>query len=81
MSKFNNQKIMPRYSVICMLMTIISLGVLIKAGYIMTAKRDYWMKVADRVKRDNVVIVAAGVQNLHGLSATSRCGQRLLMGR
>ena len=56
MSKFNNQKIMPRYSVICMLMTIISLAVLIKAGYIMTAKRDYWMKVADRVKRDNVVI-------------------------
>ena len=39
MSKFNNQKIMPRYSVICMLMAVISLGVLMKAGYIMTAKR------------------------------------------
>ena len=32
MSKFNNQKVMPRYSVICMLITIVSIGVIIKAG-------------------------------------------------
>lgn len=56
MSKFNNDKIMPRYMVICALLTVVALAVLVKAVYIMTAEREYWMKVADRVKKDNVVI-------------------------
>lgn len=56
MSKFDNKKIMPRYSFIAIVMTLIALMVLGKAAYLMTAKRDYWMKVADRVKRDSVSV-------------------------
>ncbi len=59
MSKFDYNKIMPRYSVIAILMTLVSLMVLGKAAYIMTAKRDYWMKVADRVKKDSVRVEPA----------------------
>ena len=54
MSKFDNKKIMPRYSLIAILMTLFAAIVLAKTGYLMTVKRDYWMKVADRVKRDSV---------------------------
>lgn len=54
MSKFNYDKIMPRYSVIAILLTLVAVVVVAKAGYIMTAKKDYWMEVADRVKQDSV---------------------------
>ena len=54
MSQFDNKKIMPRYSLIAILMTLFAGLVLAKTGYLMTVKRDYWMKVADRVKRDSV---------------------------
>lgn len=57
MSKFDYNKIMPRYSAIAVLMTLIALAVVAKAGYIMTAKRDYWMKVANRVKKDGVEVI------------------------
>lgn len=54
MSKFDNKKIMPRYSLIAILLTILACGVLAKTGYLMTVDREYWMKVASRVKRDSV---------------------------
>jgi cell division protein FtsI (penicillin-binding protein 3) len=57
MSKFDYNKIMPRYSAIAVLMTLIALTVVARASYIMTAKRDYWMKVADRVKKDSVEVI------------------------
>ncbi len=57
MSKFDYNKIMPRYSAIAVLMTVIALAVVAKASYIMTAKRDYWLKVADRVKKDSVEVI------------------------
>ena len=44
MSKFNQNKVMLRYSVIAILMTIVAIAVLGKALYLMTAKRDYWHK-------------------------------------
>lgn len=56
MSKFDSKKIMPRYSFIAILMTLVAVMVIGKSLYIMTAKRDYWMKVADRVKRDSVKV-------------------------
>lgn len=56
MSKFEHDKIMPRYSFFVILMTLIAVAVICKASYIMTAKRDYWQQVADRVKRDSVPI-------------------------
>ncbi len=54
MSKFNYDKIMPRYSVIAFLLTLLAVVVLARAGYIMTAKKAYWMKVASRVRQDSV---------------------------
>ena len=56
MSKFDHNKIMPRYSAFALLMTLLAIAVIGKTLYIMTAKRDYWMEVADRVKRDSVDI-------------------------
>lgn len=57
MSKFDYHKIMPRYMAIAAFLTLIAIAVLAKAAYIMTAKRDYWMQVADRVKKDSVEVI------------------------
>lgn len=56
MSKFNNNKIIPRYSVIAIVMSLIALAVLGKTIYIMTAKRSYWMEVASLQKKDSVKV-------------------------
>ncbi len=56
MSKFNTKKIMPRYSVFAILMTLLAIAVMVKMLYIMTAKHDYWMQVANLVKKDSVSI-------------------------
>lgn len=56
MSKFNSNKIMPRYSAIALVMTLVAFAVVVKAGYIMTVKRSYWEQVADRVKKDSVSV-------------------------
>ena len=56
MSKFNHKKIMPRYSAIAIVMTLLAFAVVGKAMYIMTAEHDYWEKVAKRVKNDSVSV-------------------------
>ena len=56
MSKFDNDKVMPRYMMIAVLLTVIGLAVIGKALYIMTAKKQYWTQVADRLKRDSVSV-------------------------
>ena len=59
MSRFDNHKIMPRYSFIAIAMTLVVAAVIGRTLYIMTAKRDFWMQVADRVKADNKPIPPA----------------------
>lgn len=56
MSKFENKKVMPRYSVIAIVMTLVGMAVLGKALYTMTVDHDYWMKVAARKKKDSVSV-------------------------
>ena len=56
MSKFDAKKVMPRYRAISLIMTIIATMIVGKSLYIMTAKRDYWLKVAERQKRDSVTV-------------------------
>ena len=56
MSKFENDKVMPRYFIIAVVLTIIGFTVVGRAAYIMTAKKDYWEKVASRQKRDSVTV-------------------------
>ena len=54
MSKFDSKKVMPRYSFLAILMTLVAVTVLGKTLYIMTAKRTFWEQVADRVKVDSL---------------------------
>ena len=56
MNKFDAKKIMPRYRAISLVMIILAVCVVGKSLYIMTAKRDYWRKVAERQKRDSVTV-------------------------
>ena len=56
MNKFDAKKIMPRYRAISLVMIILAVCVVGKSLYIMTAKRDYWMQVAERQKRDSVTV-------------------------
>ncbi len=55
-SKLNNQNIMPRYSVIAIVMTLLAVAIVVKTVYIMTAKRQYWTAVAARLKVDSVQV-------------------------
>ncbi len=50
MNKFGNKNATPRYSYLACLMTIIGVIVIAKTIYIMTAKHDYWMEVANQKK-------------------------------
>jgi len=54
MSKFNSKKIIPRYNIIAYTMMLLAIIVVAKTLYIMTVKHNYWMAVADRVKKDSV---------------------------
>ena len=54
MNKLDHKNTIPRYSFIALVVALLALIVLGKALYTMTAKRDYWMKVADQQKRDSV---------------------------
>jgi len=56
MSKFNFKKVMPRYSFIVILMTLVATAVIGKTFYIMTAKKDFWLEVAERIKEDSIPI-------------------------
>lgn len=58
MSKFDCKKVMPRFTFLGIMMTLLAMVVVGKAGYIMSVKRSYWMKVAARVKKDSVAVAA-----------------------
>jgi len=53
MSKFKSDKVLPRYLAIAVVLTLIGIGVIFKAGYTMTAKKSYWETVSNRQKSDN----------------------------
>ncbi len=55
-SKFQYKKVMMRYNAIAFLFVASALCVAGKAVYLMTVKKGYWMEVADRVKKDSVVV-------------------------
>ena len=56
MSKFEKRKVMPRYVVIAVVLTLMGIAVVGRAGYIMTAKKDYWEKVAARQKQQDDIV-------------------------
>ena len=50
------KKIMTRYSFIILLMVLVGLAIVVKAGVIMFAERQYWNDVADRFVKENVIV-------------------------
>lgn len=46
MSKFNRDKVMRRYSAIAVMLSLVCIAVIVKAGYIMTVDRTYWTTAA-----------------------------------
>ena len=56
MNKFNNKKIIPRYSIYAWILTLARVAVIAKALYIMTVRHDFWMAVAERQKRDSMFV-------------------------
>jgi cell division protein FtsI (penicillin-binding protein 3) len=56
MSKFNSNKVMPRYFAIAVVLTLVGFAIVGKALYIMTAKKDYWTAVQDQLKHDSIPV-------------------------
>ena len=54
MSKFDSNKVMPRYSIIAIIMSLIAVAIIAKMTYTMTAGRAYWLEVAASQKKDSV---------------------------
>ena len=52
--QFDRNSIIPRYKLVAFIIMGIGLLILGKALYIATVERDYWMKVASRLKKDSV---------------------------
>ncbi|MCR4919788.1 MAG: transpeptidase family protein [Prevotella sp.] len=58
MSKFRNEKVIPRYLLITLAFALIGLAVVAKVLYIMTTKQAYWEQVASRLKHENDTVAA-----------------------
>ena len=56
MSKFNSNKVMPRYFTIAVVLTVIGIAIIGKALYIMTAKKSYWTTVQEHLKHDSIPV-------------------------
>ena len=56
MSKFDSEKVMPRYFAIAVVLTLLGIAIVGRAMYIMTADKDYWTEIAARLKRDSVTV-------------------------
>ena len=50
------KKIMLRYSFIIFIMVMVGIAIVVKAGVIMFAERQYWQDVADRFVKENVTV-------------------------
>ena len=56
MSRFNSDKVMPRYFFIAVLLTLAGVAVIAKTLYIMTAEKEYWMTVQSQLKHDSIPV-------------------------
>lgn len=52
----DKKSIMTRYSLITLVIALIGVAIIVKAAIIMFAERDYWHAVADRFKKENVIV-------------------------
>jgi len=54
----NKKSIIHRYSLFTLIFFLLGIAIVAKTAIIMFAERDYWHKVADRLKKENVAIPA-----------------------
>ena len=54
MSKFNTRKVMPRYFAIIIVLTLLGVAIVGKAFYIMTAQKDFWLRVQDQLNNSHL---------------------------
>ncbi len=54
MSKFNREKVMPRYFLIAVVLTLAGLAIVGRALYLMTAEKNYWLKVQQHLSHDSI---------------------------
>ncbi len=52
----NKKNIMTRYFFVILLMALIGVAIVVKAGFTMFAERQYWQDVADRFVKENVTV-------------------------
>ena len=52
----NKKNIMTRYFFVILLMGLIGVAIVVKAGITMFAERQYWQDVADRFVKENVTV-------------------------
>ncbi|WP_455669407.1 penicillin-binding transpeptidase domain-containing protein [Phocaeicola sp.] len=52
----NQKNIMTRFSFIILIMVLVGIAIICKAGVIMFAERQYWKDVADRFVKENVTV-------------------------
>ena len=50
----NKKNIMTRYFFVILIMALIGVAIVVKAGVTMFAERQYWQDVADRFVKENV---------------------------
>lgn len=56
MKAYDSNKTMLRYMLIAVAMAVVAVAVVVRAFYIMTAERSYWLEVKEKVVKDSVVI-------------------------
>jgi len=56
MSRFCNEKVIPRYMAFAILLTMAGVAIVGKAMYIMTAQKDYWTVVQEKLKHDSIPV-------------------------
>ena len=52
----NKKNIMTRYFFVILIMALIGVAIVVKAGVTMFAERQYWQDVADRFVKENVTV-------------------------
>lgn len=55
-SSFDRKKIIPRYKIIAYIIVFLGVCIIVKASYVATAEREYWTKVANRLKADSLEV-------------------------
>ena len=51
--KYNTKRVLKRYKIIGFVFGLVGLLILIKAGYLMTVARDYWLAVGEKFESEN----------------------------